>query len=334
MPTDPPARTAPRALIWAAILILYVVWGSTYLGIRIAVESIPPFTMASTRFLVAGVVMLAAVAIVRRRAMVRPTTRELRDSFIIGALLMGGGMGAVAWGEQFVPSGIAALLIAMMPAWVAIFSRTFFGERLPLAATLGIIVGIAGVAILVGPSLVSGGELHPAGIVALLISPISWAAGSVFATHGARLPKDPFLTTSLQMLTGAIVLGAAALVTGEYAIVRLDTVTPESLAALVYLTLIGSLLAFTAYAWVLRHAPLPLIATYAFVNPVVAVILGAAILDEAVTPLQIVAATVIVVGVALIILSRSRMAGGARNTRPVRPVPARTGEDETQPTAA
>jgi drug/metabolite transporter (DMT)-like permease len=333
MPTEPHGHRAPRALVWSAILILYVVWGSTYLGIRIAVESIPPFTMASTRFLIAGVVMLAALAIVRRKALIRPTRGELRDNFIIGALLMGGGMGAVAWGEQYVPSGIAALLIAMMPAWVAIFGRAFFGERLPLAATLGIIVGIAGVAILVGPALAIDGSLDPAGILALLISPIAWAAGSVFATHGARLPKDPFMTTSLQMLSGAVVLGVAAVATGEYALVRLDTVTPESLAALAYLTLIGSLVAFTAYAWVLRHAPLPLIATYAFVNPVVAVILGSIVLDETVSPLQLVAATVIVIGVALIILSRSRMASGARKPESAPAVSPRDGE-EAQPTAA
>src|SRR5262245_14831384 len=195
MPTAPQPQSAPRAMVWGAILVLYFVWGSTYLGIRIAVESIPPFTMASTRFLIAGLVTLGAVAILRRQALIRPTLGELRDCFIIGALLMGGGMGAVAWGEQFVPSGIAALLIAMMPAWVAIFGRAFFHERLPLAAGLGILVGIAGVAILVGPALVIDGSLHPAGIAALLISPICWAAGSVFAAHSARLPKDPFVTT-------------------------------------------------------------------------------------------------------------------------------------------
>ena len=119
MPTSARTAPAPRALVWLAILILYVVWGSTYLGIRIAVESIPPFLMASSRFLIAGIVMLSAVAIVRRGALVRPTRTQLRDCFIVGALLMGGGMGAVAWGEQTVPSGIAALLIALMPAWVA-----------------------------------------------------------------------------------------------------------------------------------------------------------------------------------------------------------------------
>jgi drug/metabolite transporter (DMT)-like permease len=332
MPTSAHASPAPRALVWGAILILYFVWGSTYLGIRIAVESIPPFTMASTRFLIAGVVMLGAISIVRRGALDRPTFAELRDCFIVGALLMGGGMGAVAWGEQTVPSGIAALLIAMMPVWVAVFGRVFLHERLPFAATLGIGVGMAGVAILVGPSIAIDGSLDPAGILALLISPICWAGGSVFAAHKATLPRDPFVTTGLQMLSGAIVLGAAAVVSGEIFTVDVDAITTESWIALAYLTLIGSLVAFTAYAWVLRHAPLPLIATYAFVNPVVAVFLGALVLDETVTPLQIVAGAVIVVGVALIILSRSRMAS-AEDRSAADPVHARDAE-EIQPTAA
>jgi drug/metabolite transporter (DMT)-like permease len=311
MPTSESTAPAPRALVWLAILILYVVWGSTYLGIAIAVESIPPFLMASSRFLIAGIVMLSAVAIVRRGALIRPTAAQLRDCFIVGALLMGGGMGAVAWGEQTVPSGIAALLIALMPAWVAIFSRVFIHERLPLAATIGIGIGMAGVAILVWPSIAMDGDLDPAGIVALLISPICWAGGSVFAAHRASLPRDPFVTTGLQMFSGAIVLGAAALATGELAGFSIDAVTPESWSALVYLTIFGSLIAFTAYAWVLRHAPLPVIATYAFVNPVVAVILGTLILNEPLTPRTIVAGAVIVFAVALIITARSRMPSGA-----------------------
>jgi drug/metabolite transporter (DMT)-like permease len=333
MPTPERAVPAPRAAVWLAILILYLVWGSTYLGIRIAIETIPPFLMASTRFLIAGLIMIGAVAIVRRGALVRPSLVQLRDTFIVGAMLTGGGMGFVAWGEQTVPSGIAALLIAMMPVWVAIFSRVFLHERLPLAATVGIGTGILGVAILVGPSLAFEGTLDPAGVAALLLSPIFWAGGSVFAAHGAKLPRDPFVTTALQMLSGALVLGAAAVLTGEPARFDPAAVTRESLVAMAYLTLVGSLVAFTAYAWVLRHAPLPLIATYAFVNPVVAVILGAIVLNESVTPLQVVAGAVIVVGVALIILSRSRMAGAAEE--PALASAARSSDQDTvQPTAA
>jgi drug/metabolite transporter (DMT)-like permease len=239
-------------------------------------------------------------------------------------------MGAVAWGEQTVPLGIAALLITLMPVWAAVFGRVFFGERLPLGASLGIGFGLVGVAILVWPSVVIDGSLDPAGVVALLISPICWSLGSVFAGHTAKLPRDPFFATGLQMLSGAIVLGAASMVTGELVAFDPSAVTSESLVALAYLTLVGSLIAFTAYAWVLRHAPLPLIATYAFVNPVVAVVLGSIVLNETITPLQILAGSVIVSGVALIILSRARMSRAEDR----RPAPVSPAERDEIPTAA
>jgi drug/metabolite transporter (DMT)-like permease len=322
MPTVPPRpRARPRpaspVLIWTALLILYVVWGSTYLGIRVAVDSIPPFVMAAVRFAIAGAVMLSAVALFRRETATRPTRREWRDSFIVGACLMGGGMGAVAWGELTVPSGIAGILIAMLPVWVAVFGRVFLGERLPPLAIVGIAAGMVGVLILVGPGLAIDGSLDPAGVAALIFSPMSWAAGSLFSAHRAQLPKDPFLTTGMQMVAGAVVLTIAAILSGEVASFRPETVTGDSILALVYLTAIGSLVAFTAFAWVLRQAPLPLIATYAFVNPIVAVFLGWLILNEAVTPIQLVAGAVIVVGVALLIVSRSRMSAPRVASGPV-----------------
>jgi drug/metabolite transporter (DMT)-like permease len=303
-------RTAP--LVWAAIVVLYLVWGSTYLGIRIAVESIPPFLMAGARFLLAGAIMLVFVGVTRRAATRLPTIREWRDSAIVGGLLMGGGMGLVAWGEQTVPSGIAALMIAMMPVWVAIFGRLFLGERLPVVAAAGIGLGILGVAILVGPSVAVDRSLDPAGVVALLISPIAWSAGSLFSAHRATLPPDPLVATSAQMLTGGLLLIGMSLAVGEPGGFRVEQVTVDSAAAFAYLTVIGSLVAFTAYAWLLRHAPLPLIATYAFVNPVVAVFLGAVVLGEAITPIQLVAGGVIVAGVAVIITARGRLAAAGR----------------------
>jgi drug/metabolite transporter (DMT)-like permease len=307
MPTRPRTRPASVVLIWTAILILYVVWGSTYLAIRVAVETIPPFIMAATRFLIAGSVLLAAVALFRRSTATLPTRRELRDSFIVGACLMGGGMGAVGWGEQTVPSGIAGVLIAMMPVWVAVFGRVFLGERLPPIAVVGIATGMFGVLLLVGQGVAIDRTLDPAGIAALIFSPMSWAAGSLYSAHRARLPKDPFLATALQMLMGSIVLTVAAFLSGDVAGFGPEAITTDSLLAFVYLTVVGSLVAFTAFAWVLRQAPLPLIATYAFVNPIVAVFLGWLILNEAVTPIQLVAGAVIVAGVALLILSRNRL---------------------------
>jgi drug/metabolite transporter (DMT)-like permease len=311
MPTSVAPRRASAVLVWTAILILYLVWGSTYLGIRIAVGSIPPFAMAGVRFAIAGVVLLAVVSVVRRGSMSWPSRREWRDCFIVGALLLGGGMGAVAWAEQTVPSGITALLIAMMPVWVAIFGRVLLGERLPRAAVVGVGAGIVGVAILVGPSLTVDRSLDPAGIAALILSPISWSLGSLFSANRARLPKDPFLTTGMQMIGGSLVLVVASIASGELRALRPETITADSLVALAYLTVVGSLVAFTAYAWVLRQAPLPLIATYAFVNPVVAVFLGWLILGERIGPRELIAGAVIVVGVALIVAARSRL-GHAR----------------------
>jgi drug/metabolite transporter (DMT)-like permease len=237
-----------------------------------------------------------------------PSLREWRDCFIVGALLLGGGMGAVAWAEQTVPSGITALLIAMMPVWIAIFGRVLLGKRLARAAVVGVGAGIVGVAILVGPSLTFDRSLDPAGIGALILSPISWSLGSLFSANRARLPSDPFLTTGMQMIGGSIVLVVASIASGELGALRPETITADSLVALAYLTVVGSLVAFTAYAWVLRQAPLPLIATYAFVNPVVAVFLGWLILGEQIGPRELIAGAVIVAGVALIVASHGRLA--------------------------
>jgi drug/metabolite transporter (DMT)-like permease len=319
MPTAP-ATLARTRLIWLGIAILYVVWGSTYLGIRIAVETIPPFLLAGTRFGLAGLVLLA-IALLRRRGRIPlPTRRELRDMTIIGAALTVGGMGLVSFGEQTVPSGITALLIAMMPLWVAVLGRTFFGERLPLVAVAGVALGLVGVAILVGPSLTASGSesFNSAGIAALLLSPISWACGSLYSSHRARLPKDPLVATGGQMLAGAAILVVIATARGEYAGFRLESVSPESFAAFAYLTLVGSLIAFTAYVWLLKVAPLPLIATYAYVNPIVAVVLGAIVLQEPITARTIVAGAVIIFAVALIITARGRMMSAARRATQLR----------------
>ena len=311
-----PTRTARPAagLIWVALLTLYFVWGSTYLGIRVAVETIPPFLMAGSRFVLAGLVMFGFALVLGRGRISRPTGRELRDSLVIGSLLMGGGMGMVALGEETVPSGIAALIIAMLPLWIAVLGRVFLGEHLPRAAIVGVAIGLTGVAILVGPSSVAAESFNPGGVAALIISPICWATGSLFSSHRASLPKDPIVATSTQMLLGGGVLMVMAAIRGEYGGFRPDTVTGDSLLAFAYLVLVGSLIGFTAYVWLLRVAPLPLIATYAYVNPIVAVALGWLILQEPITPRTLVAGAVIIFAVALIITSRSRMTRSA--TRP------------------
>lgn len=304
-PTSTPKRGAP---IWLGMLVLYLVWGSTYLGIAIAVDSIPPFLMAAARFLLAGSILLAWSLAREGRSFVVPTKREWRDSAIVGALLLGGGMGMVAFGEQTIPSGVAALLIAMMPVWVAILGGIFLGERLPRLAVVGIAVGFAGVAILAGPSALGGaGALDPLGLAACLLSPIAWSAGSLFASHRAVLPRRPLVATGLQMLLGGLVLMAMATASGELATFDAAAVTRDSAIAFLYLTVIGSLLAFTVYGWMLRVAPLPLVATYAYVNPVVAVILGWLVLGESIDARTVVAGAVIIFAVALIVTARGRM---------------------------
>jgi drug/metabolite transporter (DMT)-like permease len=305
MPTGAHVRP-PRALLWLGLLVLYVVWGSTYLGIRIAVETIPPFLMASTRFFAAGLALFAWSILREGRDFARPSRREWRDNFIVGALLLGGGMGAVAWGEQTGPSGIAALMIALLPVWVAVLGRIFLGERLPRLAVGGIAVGLAGVAILVGgPD--PGARLDPAGVLAVIVSPISWSAGSLYAAHRVPHSNRPLTASAMQMVSGATLLAVAAIVTGEPGRLRFDLISTSSIGALVYLTVAGSLLAFSTYVWLLRVAPLPLIATYAYVNPVVAVILGALVLGETLSPTKLIAGGVIVFAVALIITARGRM---------------------------
>ena len=215
----------------------------------------------------------------------------------------------VSFGEQTVPSGITALLIAMMPVWVAVLGRIFLGERLPRLAVVGIVAGFAGVAILIGPSAFGGsGALGGLGLAAIIVSPISWASGSLFASHRARLPRLPLLATGLQMLSRRRrAVGDERSQAASSSTFHLDAVSPASLGALAYLTVVGSLVAFTAYGWLLRVAPLPLIATYAYVNPVVAVVLGALVRSEPIDARTLVAGAVIVAAVALIVTARGRM---------------------------
>jgi len=330
-----PARpTADRGSILVGMLVLYVVWGSTYLGIAIAVQTIPPFVMAGIRFLVAGLILLVWSRLRGGRAFVAPTRREWRDSAIVGGLLLGGGMGMVAWGEQTIPSGIAALMVALVPVWIAVFGRIAFGQRLPGLAIAGIAIGFVGIAVLVGPTALGTTDaLDPTGLLAIILSPICWSIGSLYASHRAVLPREPLVNSGLQMLTGGLVLAVMGTLSGELLTFDPAAVSSDSLWALAYLTIVGSLLAFTTFGWLLRVAPLPLVATYAYVNPVVAVILGALVLQEPVEPRTVVAGAIIVFAVALIVTARGRMSAPrsaaevttppAPSVPPVEPVPSR-----------
>jgi drug/metabolite transporter (DMT)-like permease len=310
--------TASPVAIWIGLLTIYFVWGSTYIGIRLADESIPPFLMAGTRFLISGIALLAwetfAVARIWRDPSTPagerpglPTTRQLRDSAIVGGALLLGGMGLVALGEKTVPAGIAAFQIALLPVWIALLGWVFFGERLARVVVVGIVVGLVGVAILVGPFGSTGGlAFDPFGLLVLLCSPICWASGSLFASHRAVLPPRPLTATGIQMAFGGAFLIFAAVLTGELRGFDLAAVTSRSILGLAYLTTVGSLIGFTTYVWLLRVAPLPKVATYAYINPIVAFVLAGLLLGETVEPRTALAGAVIVLGVALIVTARGR----------------------------
>lgn len=300
--------------LWAAMATLYVVWGSTYLGIAIAIESIPPFLMLAIRFAIAGSLLLvweiARGDLIRNR----PTLRQVRDAAIVGALLLGIGNGFVAYGELTVASGIAAVLIALMPVWLAFLGWLYFRERLPVIVVGGIALGLAGVALLVWPA--GGATFELFGVGALILSPIGWAHGSLFSAHAAQLPRRPLVSTAVQMLAGSLALLAESAITGEFGHFDAGAISGRSIGAMVYLIFIGSLLAFNAYAWLLRNAPLSLVGTYAYVNPVVAVGLGAVFLSEPITPRTLIASAVIVAAVAMIVTARGRAARSAVGVDP------------------
>ncbi len=306
----PTKRYVTGLPLWLALGTVYLVWGSTYLGIAVAIESIPPFVMLAIRFTIAGGLLIGWDALRAGPGFTWPTRREIRDSAVVGALLLGIGNGFVAFGEQTVASGIAAILVAMVPLWLAVFGWLYFRERLPRLAVIGVVVGLLGVALLVWPAGAGANAFDALGIAVLLVAPVGWAHGSLFAAHRARLPARPLAASGLQMLAGAIVLIVEGAVTGELGRLHPEAITFRSLLALAYLAAIGSMVAFTAYAWLLRNAPLSLVGTYAYVNPVVAVALGAAFLAEPISGRTLIAAIVIVTAVAMIVTSRSRATGG------------------------
>jgi len=293
--------------VLAALAVVYVVWGSTYLAIRIAVETLPPFLMVGSRFLIAGGLLYAWS--IRRGDVVgdRPGPAQWRATAIVGSLLLVGGNGLVVWGEQTVPSGIAALLVATLPLWMALFGRLAFGDRLRPVAIAGLVVGFAGVALLVRTGGGGGrvdptgaGGLDPLGTGVILLAPVSWAIGSLWSGR-LPLPARPLVTTGMEMLCAGAVLTLLGGLGGELGRLDLAAVSGRSLAAFAYLVTFGSLLAFSAYVWLLRNATPSVISTYAYVNPVVAVALGWAILAEPVTATTLLAGAVIVGSVALIV---------------------------------
>ena len=319
--TNPSASHGPsRFALWAALLTVYVVWGSTYFGIAVAIETIPPFVSMAIRFWIAGSALLLWELARGRRSFAIPSRRQIRDAAIVGVLLLGIGNGFVALGEKTVASGIAAILVAMIPLWFAVFGRIYFHDRLPRLVVIGIVIGLAGVAFLVAPSGAGGVTFDALGIAILVVGPIGWAHGTLYSARRADLPARALTNTAIQMLAGAAMLTLEGAITGEWVDFHPGAISVRSIVALTYLILIGSMVAFNAYAWLLRNAPLSLVGTYAYVNPIVAVALGTAFLGEVVSGRTLVASGIIVAAVALIVTARSR--GSRSPTEEPEPDPA------------
>lgn len=287
----------------AAFAAVYIIWGSTYLAIGYAIETLPPFLMAGVRFVIAGGALYGWA---KWRGAPAPTRLHWRSTLIIGALLMLAGNGGVTWAEQFVPSGLASLVVAIVPVWVVLLEWVRPGGRRPDAPVLaGVAIGLVGMAL-----LVSGGngdgtrQFTLPGFLALLVSTFCWASGSLYATK-APLPSAPILTTGMQMLCGGGWLLLLGTLTGEWSRFNPAQVSAASVIAVLYLIVFGAMIAFTAYVYLLNHTTPARAATYAYVNPVVAVFLGWLFRGEPLTPRTLLAAAVIVSAVVIITTYRA-----------------------------
>ena len=289
-----PTRAPQRYLVPLALIGVYLIWGSTYFAIRVALESFPPFLMAAIRFPVAGLLMFA---LLRWRGIPAPTPRQWLNCFITGSLLLAVGNGLVCYAEQTVASGIAAVAVASVALFIALFSG-LYGHWPNKLEWVGLAIGFIGVVV-----LNFGGELSgsPIGAIALVCATIGWAFGSVWSKH-QDMPQ-PAMSAAAQMLGGSVTLALVALLRGEHII---GTPTPHALAAMLYLMVFGSLLGFSAYIYLLHNTRPALAASYAYVNPPVAVLIGVLIAGETVTRFDIVGMIVILAGVAAITLAKSK----------------------------
>ena len=305
-----PSRPSTAAVA-VALLIVYVVWGSTYLGIAIMIETLPPLLAAGFRYATAGLLMLGALVAHARlwrgaAPLERLTGAHWRSAFIVGTLLLLGGNGGVVLAELYIPSGIAAVLIAAMPIWLALFDAILTRRRPSRLVVGGLLAGIVGVGLLLAP-VDEFDRINPIGIGLCLLAEVSWAAGSIYARRAA-LPRSALLGTGLEMLAGGIMLMLAGGLLGEVGRTNVDEFSVRSLVAVAYLIVFGSILAFTAYTWLLANVPVSTVGTYAYVNPIVAVALGAVILREPITPRTLIASAIIIGAVVAMVSGRSREA--------------------------
>jgi drug/metabolite transporter (DMT)-like permease len=310
MSVEPSSSSPPRALVWLAFATVYVVWGSTYLAIRVAIETLPPFFMAGGRFLMAGG---ALFALLRLRGSPMPAKVHWQNAAISGFLLLVGGNGLVVWAEQTVPSGLTALLVGLVPVWFALIDWVRPAGPPPGARTVaGILVGFGGMTLLVvgNPGPARDSALNGWGALALVLAGLFWAGGSLFSRHNSKT-ESPGMTAALQMLCGGAMLMVLALATGEFAEVEQARISPRSVAALLYLVVFGSWIGFSAYVWLLKASKPSHVSTYAYVNPVIALFLGHLLLHEPITARVLLAAAIILAGVILITLPKGAIAANS-----------------------
>jgi drug/metabolite transporter (DMT)-like permease len=279
---------------------VYIAWGSTFIALSIVVRDLPPLMAMAGRHLVAGSVLLAFALPRGDRKRDPIGWTQIGAAFVFGGLLFLLSHGLLAWAQQTVPAGVAALLAGSIPIWMALFDRVAYGRRLRASAYVGFVLGFVGLAFLIDPF--GEGSIDRLGAIAILFGAVSWAAGSLYS-RGAPLPRRPLVSAGLASLCGGILLSISSIATGELGDA---TWTLDALLALAYLIVVGSFVGFTAYVWLLRAAPTSLVATYAYVNPIVAVFLGWALLDEDITLQMVVSGAAIIVAVALIVRASGR----------------------------
>lgn len=295
-------KAALGARVWVALGIVYVVWGSTYLAIRYAIETMPPLLSAGVRFLLAGLVMLAVVLAARGRRALRVTRAQATTAAAAGILLLCGGNGLVSVAEQRVASGLAALLVACIPLWIVVL-RVALGDRPGLATAGGVVLGFAGVALIFLPG--ESGETDLAYAALCVVAALSWAVGSLLLTR-RPVPADPLAGTTIEMLAGGAALLVAAAGHGELAGLSVTAISGASWLGLAYLVVFGSLVAFTAYTWLLGNAPVSLVSTYAYVNPAIAVLLGVLVAGERLTGATLAGGLVVLAAIAVVVTAESR----------------------------
>ena len=308
---SPSGKIPTKAAIIAGFATIYLLWGSTYLGIKIAVETLPPFLMASARFLVAGIVVTAWIACT---GSFKATRRQWIDNSLIGGLLLLGGNGLVSWAEQKIPSGVSTLVVSLGPLFIVLLDWAVFkfsrdktrGTRPTWATFVGVGLGIVGLVVLVAPNLGAGkSQLDPWRVGGLVLACFSWSVGSIY-TRYARTPAEPFTAAAVQMLAGSVWLIIVSVLMGEPGHFSLSAASSRSLFAWGYLIVAGSLVGFTTFVWLMKHCTPARVSTFAYVNPVVAVFLGWMMAHEKVGASMLVAAAIIIAGVAIITASKSK----------------------------